>query len=420
MQPNGDLNCRVAFAETRSLYVPCDRIDQLFGDFGRNLRQIEEASGAAIKFAESAIHGDRDAVVTIHGNPEQLARCEDLIYKKIMVDSSAATSTRHLALSAGQAKATVVVHIPHDSVGRVIGKKGMHFKQMQERSGATAHLPKEVVPGCDFREMVITGTQHEIQTCIGFVSTIMAPPGSPPVQLSIIQMEQPAPYEFQHVSYDSVPAQPQKLFTGPQVINPMHASVPMMPMMGGAMYGNSSMMYSGSPMLPGGAPYTPPMYGSPMLGQGAPMYGGPAMLGAMYGGGVPMYGGPAMMPPGVFGAPMHGSAPVEPHGMHFGSPPVVGATLDGSPMLGGSAALSSSLILAVSEAEASVLLGSGLLQRAQYELCVHIELSEMIPAADGTQSSSREIHLTGLPSAVQAGHDRVQEALREMPATSLG
>jgi len=339
--------------------------------------------------------------VTIHGSPDQLAECEELIYTQISSEAHGdgpvaagvlndAPGSQPLALTsaADQVQTSAIVNIPHDSVGRVIGKKGMHIKQMQEKSGAVVHLPKEGIPGCDYREMMITGTQSQIEVCATFLRGIMTPPGSPPIQLAItaLPLHHMPPYEFQHVSFD--PAPTPKAY--PELLN-----LGVLPAMG-------------MPMA---------MAGAPMYAHGVP---GPALMGHagaahVYGG--PMYNaGPALY---EYGNLMH----------HAGSPLYVPAAMMGaSPPLGGSPPmlatggipahvmppLMSTLIMAISEAEASFLLGSGLLQHVQYELCMSVELSEMIGTANGSGTPCREIHFQGLPSAVQSAHDRVQSALEEI------
>jgi hypothetical protein len=67
--------------------------------------------------------------------------------------------------SQGHFPLAMTMLIPNKHVGRVIGKKGAHIKDIQEQSGAIIHLPKTSRYGSDHREVCIYGTAEAIARC---------------------------------------------------------------------------------------------------------------------------------------------------------------------------------------------------------------------------------------------------------------
>ena len=59
----------------------------------------------------------------------------------------------------------VLVRVPDEHVGRVIGKSGMHIRELQLVTGARVFLPKSGAPGAGFREMLVTGVSEQVAHC---------------------------------------------------------------------------------------------------------------------------------------------------------------------------------------------------------------------------------------------------------------
>lgn len=83
------------------------------------------------------------------------------------------------------------VHILDEHVGRVIGKRGAHIKEIQDASQATVYLPKECLPGTNVREVVISGTPSAIARCRELLQAKMTPPNQALLPLPIVQPQWP-------------------------------------------------------------------------------------------------------------------------------------------------------------------------------------------------------------------------------------
>merc|ERR1712134_40887 len=57
------------------------------------------------------------------------------------------------------------MYIPDDQVGRIIGKGGCFIKEIQDTSGAHVDIAKACNPGETQRELVLKGSQHQMQVC---------------------------------------------------------------------------------------------------------------------------------------------------------------------------------------------------------------------------------------------------------------
>lgn len=70
----------------------------------------------------------------------------------------------HLQQQHDHREATII-YVPNEHVGRVIGRKGAHIKELQGQSGAKIYLPGETSSDMPFRRMRIHGTPEQRHRC---------------------------------------------------------------------------------------------------------------------------------------------------------------------------------------------------------------------------------------------------------------
>jgi hypothetical protein len=70
----------------------------------------------------------------------------------------------------------VIVNVPNESVGLVIGKQGATIKMLEGQSGARIQIAKECPPGNNMRPITVTGppncVEHAKQLILGKVSGV--------------------------------------------------------------------------------------------------------------------------------------------------------------------------------------------------------------------------------------------------------
>ncbi len=84
----------------------------------------------------------------------------------------------------------IIIRVPDEHVGRVIGKHGVHIRELQLMTGARVYLPKSGAPGNNYREMLVAGSPEQIGACKELLQNMMRAPGQPPAALHVT----PAPY----------------------------------------------------------------------------------------------------------------------------------------------------------------------------------------------------------------------------------
>eukprot|EP00039_Didymoeca_costata_P001481 m.52821 g.52821 ORF g.52821 m.52821 type:complete len:489 (-) comp10821_c0_seq1:3763-5229(-) len=248
--------------EERHILIPVDRVVRVAGRNGQLLQFLQEETGAEVTLDLEKQNEKQDASISIKGTRPQVSRCERLIIERIsghdhpkhgpsrLQDhdyelredlTNSPKISHHGPVSVADMR-SAIVRIPTESVGRVIGKKGIHIRQIQERSGAVVHLPKANTPGMNFREMVITGSEQQISSCVGILQSIMTPPGSPMTNLVLYPntnfyqpqvVSYPVPYEYYDYGYEAVAPSPmasQATFVQP--VQPAYGYVPYDPRYG--------------------------------------------------------------------------------------------------------------------------------------------------------------------------------------------
>eukprot|EP00051_Salpingoeca_urceolata_P026789 m.478705 g.478705 ORF g.478705 m.478705 type:complete len:743 (+) comp21204_c0_seq1:177-2405(+) len=156
--------------------VPMEHVGRVIGKSGQTIRQLHEWTGANIDLPKECVQGTKMRRVTISGLASQVAQCHALIIAKITPTAEGGNAGPNSAF-------TMPLHDPNglrvlvrdELVGRVIGKKGAHIRELQNESGATVFLPKECVPGTRSREVVLSGSQEQVTLCYHLLVAKLAP-----------------------------------------------------------------------------------------------------------------------------------------------------------------------------------------------------------------------------------------------------
>lgn len=201
--------------KTNYISVPMDRVGRVIGRQGQAIKWLMDQTGCDLAL-EQDVDGSTDSRIKITGPRSAVTHCERLIIEKISGSDSPSGGRPHqhqphghhhqhrspylisgsprqsdedvlYHVHPGPDLKSVMVRIPLESVGRVIGKRGIHIRQLQEKSGARVHLPKDSIPGYDYREMTISGSQYQVSSCLSMLETMLTPPGTPATRLTHYQ-----------------------------------------------------------------------------------------------------------------------------------------------------------------------------------------------------------------------------------------
>jgi len=204
--------------ETNSIGVPTSCVARLLERKGLGVKRMQEQSGAKIELPKVRPDDSPDKMVTVtlSGSHAQVIACWKLMHNIVVelsagggggggggsggLQTTAIFQPAYADHMADQAHEEVIVQIPDESVGRVIGKKGSHIKKIQDDSGARVYLPKDCAVGTAHREMKITGARHQVQSCIESLSRSLTPPGEQLVVLDVatVSMSQHQHHQHQH------------------------------------------------------------------------------------------------------------------------------------------------------------------------------------------------------------------------------
>jgi len=157
-------------------------IGRVIGKRGQTIQHLQELSGAHIELPKEYSKEESFRTLTITGTSQQVARCQELIELFSTEPNIDIRPPTH-----GHFPMSLTVLIPNKHVGRVIGKKGAHIKDIQEHSGAVIHLPKTSRYGSDSRELCIFGTAEAIVRCQELLHATMAPSEH---ELQMLQQQQ--------------------------------------------------------------------------------------------------------------------------------------------------------------------------------------------------------------------------------------
>ena len=185
-------------SSTIVIEVPNDKVGLVIGKAGATIKELEQRSGARVQITPDSLWQGKDMPRPIQrsGNEQQLEWCKGLISEKVSVPVSDLTSTQtfqgptggggggssSVAPGAGAGGGgggggggtggayaepgpggSVVVHVPNESVGLVIGKQGATIKMLEGSSGARVQIAKECPPGSNMRPVTVTGQPYAVE-----------------------------------------------------------------------------------------------------------------------------------------------------------------------------------------------------------------------------------------------------------------
>uniref|UniRef100_A0A7S1XDL3 K Homology domain-containing protein n=1 Tax=Compsopogon caeruleus TaxID=31354 RepID=A0A7S1XDL3_9RHOD len=171
--PASDPRCEL----TRVVYVPNSCVGIIIGKGGETIRDLQLRSGAHVKVTpdKEAPVGAAERSVTIWGSPGcvDLAHClvNDLVReglrKNMLTAGGRADGVMDPASALAQSSAsiTVVLAVPDDKIGLVIGKGGSAIRELQQRSGARVVVAREGEANSppNTRPVTVTGPKHFVE-----------------------------------------------------------------------------------------------------------------------------------------------------------------------------------------------------------------------------------------------------------------
>lgn len=99
---------------TKTIFVPDEEVGRVIGKGGSTIRHIQDLSSAHLDIAKECPPGSRERPITVTGNPQQIAHCEELLQTKLRGEP-----LPQLAVP-DTAKFEKKVYIPDAMVGRFV------------------------------------------------------------------------------------------------------------------------------------------------------------------------------------------------------------------------------------------------------------------------------------------------------------
>ena len=147
-------------------YVPLDHAGLVIGKEGKNILEVERATNTIIKLEPDSAALGHKKKGTITGSEENCKKAALMILKKLK---------RRVYIHTAASR---TISIPHNMVGRVIGKHGVTIESIKSLSGAHdikfSEKPKglEALMNPD-RECTITGSDEEIEKAIKLIDQVV-------------------------------------------------------------------------------------------------------------------------------------------------------------------------------------------------------------------------------------------------------
>eukprot|EP00283_Hemiselmis_rufescens_P010805 CAMPEP_0173435968 /NCGR_PEP_ID=MMETSP1357-20121228/15688_1 /TAXON_ID=77926 /ORGANISM="Hemiselmis rufescens, Strain PCC563" /LENGTH=395 /DNA_ID=CAMNT_0014401009 /DNA_START=52 /DNA_END=1235 /DNA_ORIENTATION=+ len=166
--------------------VPNDKVGLVIGRGGCTIKELETMTGARVQVTPDSLWQGRvqNRPIQLSGYQTQVEYCKTLIAQKVGVEVSALASQQEFtaATATGGANNTgtpgqgggaarafvtsapsgdVIVNVPNESVGLVIGKAGATIKYLEQSSGARIQIAKECPPGSNLRPITLTGPNQQ-------------------------------------------------------------------------------------------------------------------------------------------------------------------------------------------------------------------------------------------------------------------
>jgi far upstream element-binding protein len=140
---------------TRKVQIPNAKVGLVIGKGGETIKQLQYQSRARIQVTrdQDTAPGASYREIEVVGTPDAIAKAEQLINDIV---NDVGGPGRALAAPGPD---SVVIKVPNDKVGLIIGKGGETIKSMQTRSGARIQVQSdaELEPGATERTVTLSG-----------------------------------------------------------------------------------------------------------------------------------------------------------------------------------------------------------------------------------------------------------------------
>jgi far upstream element-binding protein len=167
---------------SRKMEVPNNKVGVLIGKHGETIRFLQINSGAKIQITRDA-ESDPNSITRpaeLIGTLENINKAEKLI-KDVIAEADAGGSPSLVARGFGNVHATgaaeqILIQVPNEKVGLIIGKDGETIKNLQTRSGARIQLtPQHPSEGDQSRERTVrvSGDKKQIDMAKEMIKDVM-------------------------------------------------------------------------------------------------------------------------------------------------------------------------------------------------------------------------------------------------------
>ncbi|CAL5358549.1 unnamed protein product [Camellia sinensis] len=170
---------------SRKMEIPNNKVGVLIGKAGDTIRFLQINSGAKIQITRDADADPYSATrpVELIGTSENINMAEKLI-KDVIAEADAGGSPSLVARGFGMVQAAgtveqVLIQVPNEKVGVIIGKGGETIKNLQTRSGARIQLIPQHLPDGDQskeRTVRVAGDKKQIEMAREMINEVMNQP----------------------------------------------------------------------------------------------------------------------------------------------------------------------------------------------------------------------------------------------------
>lgn len=158
--------------KSKTINVAINQVGLIIGRGGETIKMLQSKTGASIQVSREADPHSNMKMVTIEGSDSQIAHAEDEIMQMLHESEQRemARTQRRVGDQGGvgygaNGTLSVVIRIPTDSVGLLIGKGGMTIKTMQMRTACNIQVQRDVEadPSATTRDVTLSGTEQQIE-----------------------------------------------------------------------------------------------------------------------------------------------------------------------------------------------------------------------------------------------------------------
>ncbi|XP_057524026.1 uncharacterized protein LOC130803844 [Amaranthus tricolor] len=167
-----------SYSGSKKIEIPNGRVGVIIGRAGDTIKNLQLQSGARIQVTRDAEHDPnmQSRTVELMGNQDQIAKAEQLINQVLAEADAGGPGAVSRRFSGAPGSEPLVLKVPNNKVGLVIGKGGETIKNIQSRSGARVQvIPLHLPPGDApmERTVQIDGTSEQIEIAKQMVNEVI-------------------------------------------------------------------------------------------------------------------------------------------------------------------------------------------------------------------------------------------------------